>query len=302
MRILMLSSGEYGSRIVNTIASHGFAQYIVGIHEFPDDLPEFLDDVDEYVPKNLPDADLLISVGLFGDINLVIPEIISNTGVKSAIVPIHDPKQIPMGLQSEIENLINDKDSEVKIVFPKPFCALAPMGDEFIDQFAETFGKPELEIDADNTINSINVLRGAPCGSTWYIAEKLIGLPIEDAEFEAGNKFHNYPCLASMSTDPMIGDTIMHLAGYKTKEAVKRALGFALKSAVVDSEVCVGGEDCDYLCISSCPNVKAGDETIVIDNNGKAKIDPASCGVCEICVKECPYGVIEIFEEKINIK
>ena len=24
----------------------------------------------------------------------------------------------------------------------------------------------------------------------------------------------------------MVGDTIMHLAGYKTKEAVKRALGF----------------------------------------------------------------------------
>ncbi len=302
MRIIILSSGEYGSRIVNTIASHGFASYIVGMYEFPDDLPEFLDEVEEYIPENLPEADLLISVGLFGDINLVIPEIISQTGVKSAIIPIHDPKQIPSGLQNEIEDMIKNASNEVNIVFPKPFCSLIPNGDEFIDQFAEIFGKPKLEIDADNIIKSINVIRGAPCGSTWYIAEKLIGLPVEEAEFESGNKFHNYPCLASMSTDPMVGDTIMHLAGYKTKEAVKRALGFALKSAVVDKEVCSGGEDCDYLCLAACPNVRAGDDTIFIEDTGKAEVDPASCGVCEICLKECPYGVIEIFEEKIKVK
>ena len=302
MKVIILSSGEYGSRIVNTIATKGFAQYIVGMYEFSDDLPEFLDDISSYIPENLPEADLLISIGLFGDINLVIPEIISQTGIKSVIVPIHDPKQIPYGLQNEIESMVKNINSEVKIIFPKPFCSLIPNGDEFIDRFAELFGKPKLEIDADSRINSINVIRGAPCGSTWYISEKLIGLPVEEAEFESGNKFHNYPCLASMSTDPMVGDTIMHLAGYKIKEAVKRALGFTLKSAAVDSEVCLGGKDCDYLCRTVCPNVRAGDETVFVDNDGKAEIDPASCGVCEICIKECPYGVIEIYEEKINIK
>ena len=48
--------------------------------------------------------------------------------------------------------------------------------------------------------------------------------------------------------------------------------------------------------------MRAGDETVFVDTDGKAEIDPASCGVCEICLKECPYGVIEIYEEKINIK
>jgi NAD-dependent dihydropyrimidine dehydrogenase PreA subunit len=302
MKIVILSSGEYGSRIVNTIASKGFAQYIIGMYEFSDDLPEFLDDISSYIPENLPEADLLISIGLFGDINLVIPEIISQTGIKSAIVPIHDPKQIPFGLQKEIETMVKNINSEVKIIFPKPFCSLIPVGDEFIDQFAEVFGKPKLEIGADDMIKGVNVIRGAPCGSTWYIAEKLVGMPSKEAEFESGNKFHNYPCLASMNTDPMVGDTIMHLAGYKAKEAVKRALGFTFKSAVVDSEVCLGGQECDYLCREVCPNVRAGDETVFVDNNGKAGIDSASCGVCEICIKECPYGVIEIYEEKINIK
>jgi thymidylate synthase len=298
MKIFILSSGEYGSRIVENIAVHGFAANIVGIQEYPEDLPEFIDDIDGYVPQNIPECDLLISVGLFGDINLVIPMIASQSGAKSIIVPIHNPKQIPAGLQSEIEGLIKDST----IVFPKPFCALIPQGDEYIDKFTEVFGKPELEIRGEDLIKEVIVKRGAPCGSTHYIAEKIVGIPLEDAEFEAGNKLHNYPCLASMNTDPLIGDTIMHLAGYKAKESVKRALCFALKSAVIDDELCQGGVDCDHLCLAACPNVKAGDYTIYIKEDKKADIDPAACGACEICIKECPYGAIEINDEKIHLK
>ena len=68
------------------------------------------------------------------------------------------------------------------------------------------------------------LVRGAPCGSTWYVAQELEGFPLEDAELESGNKIHNYPCIASMATDSIIGDTILHLAGYKIKEAVKEGL------------------------------------------------------------------------------
>ncbi len=297
MRIILLSSGEYGSRIINNIATHGFAEHIVGMYEFPDDLPEFLDDVDEYIPKNLPKADLLISTGLFGDINLVIPEIVKKTGVKSVIIPIHDPKQIPAGLQSEIQGMLKDTTS----IFPKPFCSLVASGDPYIDEFSAKFGKPKMEIEGDTLIKNVNVITDAPCGCTNYIAEKIVGMPVEDAELESGNKFHNYPCLASMSTDQVIGDTYMHLAGYKIKEAVKRALGFAVKTAKVDKETCSGGDDCDYLCMEVCPNVKAGDQTIFIDDNEKAEIDPASCGVCEICIKECPNGSIEVIEENLPI-
>ncbi|MCK9152474.1 DUF166 domain-containing protein [Methanobacterium alcaliphilum] len=298
MNIIILSSGEYGSRIVNTIASKGFAKDIVGLYEFSEDLPEFLDDVEDHIPNNIPEADLLISVGLFGDINMVIPTIAEISGVQSVIVPIHNPQQIPSGLKNEIENSIES----ARIIFPKPFCSLTFQDDLYIDEFVEVFGKPELEIQANTQIKQVKVIRGAPCGSTWYLAEHLVGIPSIEAEFEAGNKFHNYPCLASMNVDPLLGDTIMHLAGYKTKEAVKRALGYSLKSAAVDNEICLGGEDCDYLCLKACPNVKAGDNTIFIKEDKKAEIDPASCGICEICIKECPYGAIEVFEEKIILK
>ena len=297
IKIFILSYGEYGSRIVNNIVNRGFSSAIVGLHEFPEDIPEFIDDFSSYIPMELPECDLILSLGLKGDINMILPEIASKTGAKSVIAEIHDPSQIPFGLQREIEA----SSKGIKIVFAKPFCSLKPVGDEVIDEFTRYFGKPELEIKFDKFIKNINVFRGAPCGSTWYIADELIGFPVEDAELESGNKIHNYPCIASMATDSIVGDTILHLAGYKIKEAVKEGLGFATKSAVVDEEICMGDVDCEHICRDVCPNVKIGDNTITINDDQKAFINPASCGCCEICIRECPYGAIEMIEERIEL-
>jgi hypothetical protein len=111
----------------------------------------------------------------------------------------------------------------VNIVFPKPFCSLEATGDPCIDDFASKFGKPQLVIKADRYIKKVKVLRGAPCGSTNYIAKGLWSTPSEEAELVAAHKLHNYPCNASTSTDPAVGDTSMHLASYQIKEAIKRA-------------------------------------------------------------------------------
>jgi NAD-dependent dihydropyrimidine dehydrogenase PreA subunit len=295
IKIFILSSGDYGTRIINNIANMGFASSIVGLHEFSADLPEFIDVFEDYIPEKLPECDLILSLGLKGDINMILPIVARRTGAKSVIVEMHNPAQIPPGLQHEIESSADD----VNIVFAKPFCSLTPVGDKSIDEFVRYFGKPEIEIIGDRFIKNINVKRGAPCGSTMYVARELEGSPCEDAELESGNKIHNYPCVASMAIDPVVGDTILHLAGYKIKEAVKVGLGFAQKSAFVDEEICMGGVNCDHICLDVCPNVKIGDKTITINENKKAVINPASCGSCEICIRECPYSAIEIIEEKI---
>ncbi|MCL2687392.1 MAG: thymidylate synthase [Methanobrevibacter sp.] len=309
MRIFILSSGEYGSRIVNGLAIHGFAPNIIGIHEFPskDELSDFIEDVTEYVPSNIPEADLIIAVGMHGDINMVIPPVVKKSGAKSAIAAIYHPQQIPFGLQNEIKSELDD---DITIVFPKPFCSLTSVGDEFIDKFTEKFGKPKLiietnsgsdEIDVNSNIISVNVVRGAPCGATWFVAENIIGIPAKEAEFEANKKHHNFPCQASMATDKQSGDTILHLASYKIKEAVKRAIGFTCRVAMVDPETCEGLEFCDNICLNICPNVAMGVNTIHYGKDGKAIIDPATCGVCEFCIPECPYGVIEVYEERIPV-
>ncbi len=297
MNIYILTSEEYGSRIVNNIAK-SFSSSIVGIHEVPPDLPEFIDDVSEYVPDNLPPADLVIAVGLIGDINLIAPLVADKTGAKSIIISVHKPNAVPPGLMSEITENAKDK----VVVFAKPFCSLKPVGDPFIDEFAGKLGKPVMEIEADDFIKKVTVLRDAPCGCTTFIAEELEGVPVEEAEYIGDIKFHNYPCQASMTQDHILGDTILHVAGYISKEAVRRGLGFSMKSAVVDLETCnTEGEECDHLCIESCPQVKVGEDTILINGN-QAHIDPASCGCCEQCLSECPYGSIEIVKKRFDLK
>lgn len=297
MRIFILSSGNYGKRIVNNLAS-SLSTEIVGLHEVEEDIPEFIEDLTSYLPNHLPESDLIIAVGLKGDINLLLPEIARKTGASSIIISLKEPGQVPPGLRQEIMEDAGD----INILFARPFCSLKPTGNPFIDEFTENFGQPILEIDADHYIKRVKVIRDTPCGCTSFIAGELEGVPIEEAEFIASDKFHNYPCLASMAQDSELGDTILHVAGYQTKEAVKKALGFTDRSAVVYTEDCLGGEDCDHLCRDICPQVKTGHDTITIDENGKAHIDPASCGCCELCIKECPHGAIELAEEKFIIK
>ena len=48
--------------------------------------------------------------------------------------------------------------------------------------------------------------------------------------------------------------------------------------------------------------VKVGVDTILIGEDHKAVIDPASCGCCEQCLDECPYGSIEIVKQRFDLK
>jgi len=92
-------------------------------------------------------------------------------------------------------------------------------------------GRPSLEISTadrgkEEVIESTTVRRSAPCGSTWYVAKKLIGVEVRkkilyDAIAKA---HHSYPCTATMAVDPEAKEPILHIGGYVIREEVERAL------------------------------------------------------------------------------
>jgi hypothetical protein len=86
-------------------------------------------------------------------------------------------------------------------------------------------GKPRVEVRAGGKrITDIEVLRSAPCGSTWYVAQQVKWARISEIEETVAVAHHAFPCTASMDVDPEIGEPILHMAGYAIRNAVKDAV------------------------------------------------------------------------------
>ena len=198
----------------------------------PSDLPAFIDNPEEFMPKKLPEADICLASGLHRDLLLELPEHLKNTGIKALIAPIEDWQEIPVGTRKQMEQKC--KEFSIECAFPKPFCTLEPEKDKpIIARFIEEthVGRPLLEISTtsfgkDEVIEYVAVRRSAPCGSTWYIARKLAGVSTkQEALYDAIAKaHHSFPCTATMVTDPETKEPILHIGGFTIREEVDKAL------------------------------------------------------------------------------
>jgi hypothetical protein len=198
----------------------------------PSDFPAFIDKPEEYMPKSIPKADLCVASGLHKDLLLELPFHIEKVGVKGLIVPIEDFSEVPSGLGKQLEERCLELGLEY--ASPKPFCSLEPADNKpLISRFVMELcvGRPKLEVSTvkrggREVIEATVVRRNAPCGSTWYVTRKLIGVETRrEILYDAVAKaHHSYPCTATMNVDPEVKEPILHVGGYIIREEVEKAL------------------------------------------------------------------------------
>ncbi len=234
MRILAIISGEYGARHVENIRQNGPKNWIVNVWKAPSSFPIIIDYPEDYVPSDLPETDLILSFAEHRGVAELLPDIAKLTKAQAVIAGIDNEAWLPRGLARQLRGWL--ADISVACATPKPLCSLTEKdfgitrrqrqeySNELISEFATHFGQPSLIINVDpqtRTIHSIEVQRDAVCGCGRYVAEKLIGVSVDDAGEKAGLLHHHFPCLASMGKDSDFGDTLMHVSGNILKDNVE---------------------------------------------------------------------------------
>ena len=224
-----------------------YASSIYFYEKLGEDAPEFIEEPDEYLPKNVPPVDFILVVGIHQDLLSGLPDYLKNKGIKAVIVPIEDPKWVPAGLQTQV--LEEFEKNGIQAAFPKPFCSLSTELNEYnqigfhltkerdyINKFIEFFkiGKPIVSFLLSKDGESIEdacVIQTAPCGSTYYIVQQLKAKYFKNGKSgelslneRISKAHHAYPCNASMNQDSILKDSILHVGGYLVRNAIRREL------------------------------------------------------------------------------
>ena len=75
------------------------------------------------------------------------------------------------------------------------------------------------------------------------MAEKLVGLGVDEAEYESGMLHHHYPCQATMGVDADYNDTLLHVSGNVFKDEIAeqvkpyRHIQYLVPAGKVEAEV-----------------------------------------------------------------
>jgi hypothetical protein len=228
LHILIAIQGYYGERIAENIQRHAPANWEVNRFTFPTGLPAIIDAADEFLPRELPAADLLISLGEHPGVAQLIPDMVKRSGARAVVAPADNRAWLPFGLARQIQKKLESMG--VDMAYPVPFCTLTEQDSQspFIQEFARHFGRPDVDIefykDDRHRVGKITVKREAPCGSTRFVADRLVGVWFREATDQAGLLHHQFPCMATMAMDREFEDTLMHRAGNMLKQTVQQAI------------------------------------------------------------------------------
>jgi hypothetical protein len=237
MRILAIFHGEYGRRHIENIQRHGPDHWQMATWQAPVALPPVIDYPEDYLPKQLPACDLILSFAEVRGVAELLPEIAQMTGAQAVLAAVDNEAWLPRGLARQLRGWL--ERIHVACATPKPLCSLTeqdygvtrrerlPYDSPLIAEFARYFGQPSLQLTIDDhrqVVTAVELRRDAVCGCARFVAEGLLGLSIQDVHEKAGLLHHHFPCMASMGKDPDFGDTLMHVSGNIIKDEISEQI------------------------------------------------------------------------------
>lgn len=204
MQLVVFEENGSKKNKVDGIKAHGAAMHIqvfsiVGV------FPDFIDEPEEYITNEFS-GDLVLNY-------------LKHPDLSDYLIAVCKQKKIPV--------IAPGKKTDDAFT-PFTCCGLGKFTATGI--YGEKFGFPEYRIELDGeTISSLEVVRGAPCGATWDVLTKVIGKTVTEAMHLLPREIQ-YLCTADPAGfDPITGKSPVHYAGYVHIAALKKAVEAARK-------------------------------------------------------------------------
>ena len=164
MKIGIVSDGKFGDRAFEVIRERFPTEWIMA--PFPQSI--MVDDLE----LTLPECDLYISYVRHPDVALAI---------------IGRKKPVILGVSFGPGFLRQAKAINEDIIAPATMCSLEDnTWVPAINEYAKVFGRPlfDVKVQEDGTIESVQVIRGSPCGSTVAASAELHGTQLSPDQLQ----------------------------------------------------------------------------------------------------------------------
>ena len=198
-RLIIFQEKGSGEKKLVGLRRFGRDLEIAAVYDITAPLPSFIDNPEEFIPAEFS-GDLVLSF-------------LKHPDLLAYLAELCQAKRLPL--------IASGKKCE-KAITPFTCCGLGRLPG--LGAYGEQFGFPELRIEEEGgRISRIEVMRGASCGATWLAAERVIGLPFDEALTTYPREVQ-YLCVADPSAfDPLSGKSSVHYAGHVHAAALKKA-------------------------------------------------------------------------------
>ncbi|NOZ59890.1 MAG: hypothetical protein GXO66_10015 [Euryarchaeota archaeon] len=199
MRIAVFQRGERSRHKIEGVRRYGEGIELQ-VFSVPEALPELIDNPEDFLPEEL-EADLVLDYLYHPDLSEHLLAVAKRKGI-----PVIAPGRRLKGA-----------------ITPPTCCGLGDSKEA--GEYGRQFGTPELEVEVEEgRVKSVRVKRGAPCGATWAAAEKVRGLPVEEALHRFALEVQ-FVCRAAAGYEVgQVRKAPLHFAGEVHIAAFKRAL------------------------------------------------------------------------------